>query len=54
MCEVLQWKEALLPSHSGDLRAKLVTLELQHGKRNGGGEIEEEFLDGPKFSLILG
>lgn len=51
---ILQWEGAVLPSHSGDLRATLVTLELQHGKRKGGQETEEELLDGPNFSLILG
>lgn len=51
---VLQWEGPVVPSHSGDLRAKLVTLELQHGKWKGQQETEEEFLDGPNFSLILG
>lgn len=57
------WGGAVLPSHSGDLRAKLVTPELQPGKRRWQGgvgvgwgeqETEDEFLDGPNFSLILG
>ena len=32
----MQWMGAVFPLHSGDLRAKLVTLELQHGGRRRG------------------
>lgn len=44
---------SLLTLAAGELRGKLVTLHLQHGKRMGEWEIEEEFLDDPNPSLLL-
>lgn len=44
---------SLLTLAAGELRGKLVTLDLHHGKRMGEWEIEEEFLDDPNPSLLL-